>query len=524
MKVCTVDQMHALDRSAMEDYGIPQEILMENAGQALYFAILREMSLPGNRFVVFSGGGNNGGDGLVVARKLFSNGADVTVLFLGKGDKLKGAAKLNYEMVQQMQLPLLAYEEAEAVPAMLRQADAVIDAMFGTGLDREVGGAYRQAIAQINAAGKPVFSVDIPSGINGNTGAVMGTAVQADYTVTFGLPKLGSLLYPGFAYGGKLFVTHISFPPALYGQDSLAAATNDPLPLAPRQPDSHKGDFGKVLFIAGSSNYLGAPYFSSYSFLKGGGGLAFLATPEGVSDFIGNKGSELIFYPQKPTGAGSIALENKQQLLDAAAQMDFAVLGPGLSLNEETQQLSRALAEELQKPLLIDGDGITAIAGRSDLLEKRTQPVVLTPHPGEMARLAGVPVKEVLRDKVQVLRKTAASYKAVIVLKGAHSLIGTPEGQVFVNLSGNAGMGTAGSGDVLTGCIAAMHGLGLSFTDAVRTGVFIHGYAGDLAAAEKGEDGLMAGDIMAQIPQALKKYRTAYKAITADYYQRIHVI
>ncbi|MBS3772112.1 MAG: NAD(P)H-hydrate dehydratase [Bacteroidales bacterium] len=524
MKICSINQMRDLDRRAMEEYGIVQELLMENAGQAAYFTILKEFGIERKHFVVFCGSGNNGGDGLVVARKLHSNGAEVTVIMLGDRSKFKGAAKQNLDIAEKLQIRIIEWKDASEAKRSVQNADALIDAIFGTGIDREVEGKYRDAIELINSAKKTVFSIDIPSGVNGDTGQVMGTAVNADHTTTFGLPKAGNLLYPGFERGGKLYVTHISFPPDLYDSEEIKMATNDPQPLPPRGRDTHKGDYGKVLFIAGSSNYLGAPYFSAFSFLKAGGGLSFLATPESISEFIGNKGSEIIFVPQKGTESGSISKGNKEQLLEFAETTDMVVIGPGLSLNEETQQLVRELVSEIKKPVLIDGDGITAVAQDTECIKKRQAPTLLTPHPGEMARLTKNSISAILKNKIYVVQNTAQELNATIVLKGAHSLIGYPDKRVFINLSGNPGMATAGSGDVLTGTIAAMAGFGFSLDNAARMGVFMHGFAGDIAAVETGEDGLLADDIMNKLPAAMKAFREKFENITKDHYHKIYLI
>ena len=352
-----------------------------------------------------------------------------------------------------------------------------------------------------------MFSVDIPSGVHGNTGKVMGTAVRADLTVTFGLPKLGNVLFPGYELGGALYVSHISFPPVLYDADTLNVEISPLVKLPARHKAGHKGDFGQVLFIAGAAGYFGAPFFSAQSFLKAGGGYSRLAAPCSIVPFIASKGSEIVFLPQAETDAGSIALQNKQALLALADRMDMVVLGPGLSLDADTGQLARELTAEIEKPLLIDGDGITAVCQDLALVKGRPAETILTPHLGEMARLTGQSVREVDEAKVDILQRTTAELNATIVLKGAHSLIGHPDGRVFVNMSGNPGMATAGSGDVLTGTIAAMFGLGLPLHSAVRQGVFVHGLAGDLAAGEMGEDGITAQDILDYLPAAMKAIR-----------------
>jgi len=524
MKVSYVNEMRDMDRRAIEEFGIAQEILMENAGQAAYFTILKEYGVKNKNFVTFCGVGHNAGDGLVVSRKIYSNGGKVTVFILGDRSKFKDAAKKNFDIVNKLQIKVIDLQDVSLALETVNKADAIIDALFGTGLDRDVKGEYEDVINMINASQKTVFSIDIPSGINGDTGQVMGTAVKADYTTTFGLPKIGNLLYPGFEQGGKLYVTHISFPPVMQNSDHLKIATNDPEHISARGKDTHKGNYGKVLFIAGSANYLGAPYFAALSFLKAGGGLSFLATPGNVAAFIGNKGSEIVFVPQENTSSGSISFENKQQLLQFSESVDMVVIGPGLSLNEETQNLVRELSIEIGKPLLIDGDGITAVANDWECIKKREAPTILTPHLGEMARIVKQKIDTISNNKIDILQNTAQELNAMIVQKGAHSLIAYPDRRVFINLSGNPGMATAGSGDVLTGTIAAMFGLGFPVNDAVRMGVFLHGFAGDLAAKDKGEDGLLASDIMDQLPASMKVYRDEFNSIIEDYYHKIYII
>ncbi len=524
MKVSTVAEMRELDRTAIEKYGIPDALLMENAGLSAYFVLLQQTGVKGKRFVVFCGGGNNGGDGLVVARKLHSNGGEVKVFLLSKPEKFKGSAKANFEIVSGLPLEMQRVESLEAVKSDVFHSDVIVDAIFGTGLTREVGGLYREIIELINRSGKTVLSVDIPSGVHGDTGQVMGAAVRADYTVTFGLPKIGNLLYPGYELGGKLYVTHISFPPELYTADTLKIAINHPPILPPRNAAGHKKTFGEALFVAGAAAYYGAPYFAALSFMKAGGGYARLAAPQSVTRVIAAKGSEIVFVPQQETAAGSIALANKAALLALAQKMRMVVIGPGVSLDGETQQLARQLTAEIERPLLLDGDGITALSKDLDLIRRRKAETILTPHLGEMSRLTGLSAAEIAADSVSVLRRATADLKAIIVLKGAHSLIGYPDGRVFINMSGNSGMASAGSGDVLSGTIAAMFGLGLSPGKAARLGVFVHGLSGDLAANDKGEDGITAQDILDYLPLAMKTLRAGLPETLQDRYIGARVV
>lgn len=524
MKVSRVSEMRTLDKTAIEKYGITEEILMENAGEAVTSVIQRELGIKEKRFIVFCGAGNNGGDGFVVARKIHSNGGRVKISILDDARRLKGAAKSNFDIVSKLPIEVQKLKSIESIKSEVYHCDCIVDAIFGTGLTREVEGLHGEVIDLINDCRRKVVSVDIPSGINGDTGMIMGKAVKADYTVTFGLPKLGNILFPGYEHCGKLFVTHISFPPKIYESDNLKTEISHPIKLPTRVKTGHKGDFGDVLFIAGASSYFGAPYFAAQSFLKAGGGYSRLASPKSITPFIANKGSEIVFVPQKETSSGSISIKNKKDLLELSKTVGMVVLGPGISLNEETQRLARELAKEIKKPLLIDGDGITAISKDLKSIKERKAETILTPHLGEMSRIVNLSVKDVDAKKIDLLENTARDLNSIIILKGAHSLIGYPDGRIFINMSGNSGMATAGSGDVLTGTIAAMFGLGLPLKEAVRTGVFIHGLSGDLAAIDKGEDGITAQDILNYLPFALKTEREGLNETMKERYIGARII
>jgi NAD(P)H-hydrate epimerase len=512
MKIATVEEMRLMDHYAIEKLGIAEEILMENAALASIALLQRKIGIRDRKFVVFCGSGNNGGDGLVVARLIHSGGGKVKVFLLADKNKFRGAAQTNMAIIDKLSIEVFQLENAAAAKKDVAHCDMIIDAIFGTGLDRDVAELAANVIALINNSNrkskKKVLSLDIPSGVNGNTGEVMGVAVKADYTATFGLPKIGNMLYPGFELCGELFVSHISFPPSLTENNDLQIATNDYVALPKRPAEAYKGSVGDVLFIAGAANYYGAPYFAAMSFLKAGGGYARLAAPQSIIGRLAVKGREIVYLPQEETTAGSIAMKCKNKLLEASAKVDMVVIGPGLSLQEETVRLVKVLAAAIKVPLLIDGDGLTAIAENPEIF--------LTPHLGEMARLTGKTAAEISGNKIAVLKETTEKLQATIVLKGAHSLIGCADGRVYINLSGNAGMATAGSGDVLTGCIAAMYGLRLKPDEATRKAVFLHGYAGDLAAAKKGADGITAKDIMEFLPQALKNDRAGN--ISANYF------
>jgi NAD(P)H-hydrate epimerase len=404
MKVSQVSQMRAMDHRMIEQFNMPAQLLMENAGLAAYSVVKRYMEVEGQYALVICGLGNNGGDGFVVARKLISDGGTPKVCLLGKQEQYRGSAKANLKIIAEMGIEIIHLESAETIAAEAACCDMIVDAVFGTGLDRPVEGVYRDVIEWINHSGKPVFSIDIPSGIHGNTGQCMGVAVKADYTISFGLPKIGNLLYPGYAHGGKLFVSHISFPPALYQSNEISISLNTPAVLPPRMKHGHKGTFGQVLFVSGASHYFGAPYFASAAFLKAGGGYSRLATPRSLAPFIAGKAPELVMLPQEETADGSIALKNKDKLLELADQMDMVVIGPGLSLNDETCRLVRELVREIHKPILVDGDGLTAVCGYEGDIQKRSSETILTPHMGEMARLTRRSVSEIEADPVPILQ------------------------------------------------------------------------------------------------------------------------
>lgn len=533
MKVCRVEEIRELDRKSGEEYKLSEEILMENAGLAVCSVILKEIGeIKGKKFVVFCGPGNNGGDGFVVARHLSSHGGKVKVYILGGKEKYGEAARKNLERVEKLQIEVKeVLTGLKEVEEDLKLADAVVDGIFGVGLFRNVEGIYKDIIMLINNSKKVVFAIDIPSGINGNTGQEMGISVNANYTITFGLPKIGNLIYPGYGKCGKLYVSPISYPTSLQNLDSIKVEVPEVTPLPERNPNTTKFSYGPVLFIAGSRNYFWAPIASAYSFLKAGGGYAYLACPQSITPFLAERGREVVFLPQEnETKDGSLSLKSKEPILQAYKQRKprMVVIGPGLSINEETQQLVRELVKEIDGPMLIDGDGITAVSKDTGILRERNGETILTPHTGEMARLTGVGREEVEKNRVDFLQQTAEKLNSIIVLKGPHTLIGYPNRRVYINLSGDsggkAGMATAGTGDVLNGTIAAMYCLGLSLDEAVKVGVFIHGLAGDLAAKEKGPDGMVASDVLEFLPYAVKYYRENFDKIVKNFYGKLHVV
>lgn len=515
IKVVTVAEMRELDRRAVDELGLSVALLMENAGAAAYQVARQHLGVRGRRWLVLCGLGHNGGDGLVLARQLHAGGATVTALVVGDPTGYGAEAALQLERARCSGVALASVTSASVLGAALAASEFVVDALLGTGLSRPVEGLHRDAILALNGAGRPVLALDIPSGVDGDSGAICGVAVRADATVSFAWPKRGNVLFPGTALGGRLFVAPIALAPALLNDARLRVVLNEPPPLPPRRPDGHKGSYGDVLFVAGAAGYYGAPCFAALALLRAGGGYARLATPRSLAPQLAAVASEVVFLPQPETPSGAIGEAAAEELLAVAGKVDCVALGNGLSLDAETQRLVRRLVPAIPTPLLLDGDGLTALAAAPELLRQRGAPTVLTPHLGEMARLLDRPVSVVAADPIGSAERAAAAWGAIVVLKGARTVIATPEGDVSINGTGNSGLASAGTGDVLVGTIAAMIGLGLPVADAARAGVFVHGLAGDRVAAERGADGLIARDLLEALPAAVRAYRSEHAALTA---------
>jgi ADP-dependent NAD(P)H-hydrate dehydratase / NAD(P)H-hydrate epimerase len=522
MRVCTVQEMRDCDRRAVEDYGLPESILMENAGHAVLEIARREFGIEGPRYRVLCGGGNNGGDGLVAARLLHSLGAEVSVALLADESAMGQTSRANLTAAVRSGLAVQRLESADDL-YLGRPGDVVVDALLGTGLARGPEGLYRTVIERVNASALRVLAVDIPSGVSGDTGTTPGVAIRASCTVTFGLPKRGNLLPPGRELCGTLYVSYISFPPSL--RQCIGDMATVPLaPLPPRPHESHKAMYGDVLFVAGSRSYLGAPLLASMSLLRAGGGYARLATPESVASALGNAAREVVMIPMQETVEGALALSNLERLCELGGRADMVVIGPGLSLHDESLELVRRLLAEVSADVLVDGDGISAIAHDPTCVRNRAWTTIITPHVGEMARMLGCGATEIEGDRVDGLRRACERFNAIVVLKGSSTLVGDTTGRISVNLSGNPGMATAGCGDVLAGTIAAMHGAGLDHRPACEVGAFIHGMAGDLAAEATGQDGIIASDVMEQLPHAIRLYRSRFSDLVHNHYGRISVI
>lgn len=510
MKIVTAAQMQALDRRAIQEGAIPGRVLMERAGSQVVERLERRFgTCKGKRILVLCGKGNNGGDGFVAARLLHQRRARVHTLMLASPPELTPDARLMYRRFHQAAGRAAARPFTETTKALVKDADILVDALLGTGLAAEVSGRYRDAIVAINSVPVPVVAVDVPSGIHADTGALLGAAVQADLTVTFGLPKLGLYLGAGIDHAGEVSVADIGIPAAyvdeldsqlrLITEEAAAAA------LPRRVASAHKGTFGHAGIVAGSVGKTGAAALAATAALRSGAGLVTVAAPASVNDTLESKLLEVMTVPMPETKARTLARSALDRLLAFITARTSVAIGPGISTHPETVELVHALMRRLDRPSVLDADALNALAGRASLLTECKVPPILTPHPGEMARLEPDATPQTVNaDRLGIATHFARERGVFLVLKGARSIVARPDGMAAICPTGNPGMATAGTGDVLTGVIAGLLAQGLPPWDAACAGTFFHGYAGDLAAAALGQAGMLAGDLLSRLPDALR--------------------
>jgi NAD(P)H-hydrate epimerase len=511
MKLVTAAQMREMDRRAIEEVGIPSLVLMENAGRTTYQVLRQEFPNLTGPVAVVAGRGNNGGDGFVVARYLANAGIPVTVFLLGTRDQVQGDARVNLEILAHLGLEVVEItDEATLDAEICRVAHSrlLVDALLGTGLNAEVGGLLRLVIERVNSFKTPVLAVDIPSGLSADTGEPLGAAIKAQVTVTYGWPKIGQIVPPGRDYVGRLWQVDLSIPPALAQGVPVELAEAQALRecLPPRPFASHKGTYGHVVILAGSEGKTGAATLTAEGALRAGAGLVTVGIPASLNDILEVKLTEAMTLPlPQAQGARALGVTALSPLLAFLADKTAVALGPGLGTHPETRELVRQLARHLPLPMVIDADGLNALVGDSSLVKEAAGPRILTPHPGEMARLLGCTSSEVQGARLDFAREAAARCGATMVLKGAQTLVADPQGLVSLNPTGNPALASGGTGDVLTGFIGGFLAQGLDPWDAARLGVFLHGLAADYLAAASGR-GLIAGDLLAIFPEVLTEF------------------
>lgn len=517
MKILTSQEMKRIDRIAIEEIGIPGPVLMENAGLRVVRALrARFEDIARERVCVVAGKGNNGGDGFVVARHLANLGARPEIILLAGRDEVKGDAAVNLGVVLKMGLPVIAVRapaDWKKARIAVFHATVVVDAMFGTGLLKPLDGVFAEAVGDINKSSAFKVAVDIPSGLSADTFELIGPSVAADLTVALAAPKIAHIFPPAAERVGELVVAPIGIPPALFEDPALKLALVEESTLrrffGQRKRDAHKGTYGHVLIVAGSVGKSGAAALAGRAALRTGAGLVTVATAAGALPSVARRMAELMTEPLAETPERTIAAS----ALDRAAALlkgkDAVLVGPGLTTNASTAEFVLGLLPKVKSPCVVDADGLNIVAARTDVLGRMAGPVVLTPHPGEFARLTGRSNEDVLRHRLELAPEFAAAHRAVVVLKGHRTLVAGPDGRVFVNPTGNPGMATGGTGDVLGGMIAAQLAQEKDTLGAALSAVYAHGLAGDIAADRLGEKALVAGDIVRWLPAALKALESA---------------
>ncbi len=512
MKVVTAAEMRALDRATIER-ATPSLVLMERAGRGVADAVLVRLGPPGGRRIaVVAGAGNNGGDGLVAARLLAEHGEHVTVYLATGRERLTPDARTNLAAVCALGVDardLTTRDALSEASARIAAADAVVDAVFGTGLDRELTPHLREVVEAMNRCCGARIAVDVPSGLHADTGEALGAVFEADLTVTFAFPKIGLVTHPGFAHAGRVETVDIGIPASLAEEQGVRLELLDEAAasalIPPRPLSGHKGAFGHILVVAGSKGRTGAALLAGEGALRGGAGLCTIAsTPAGQQALSAHvvEAMTATYCDDEEPLAGDLA-----RLLELAAAKEALVVGPGIPRGEGMRELVAGLVRESPAPLVLDADALNLLVGRTGVLRQARVPVALTPHPGEMARLVGRTVAEVQSDRVGVARRLAAETGATVALKGARTIIACADGRAWICPTGNPGMASGGTGDVLAGLAGALVGQGVPMPGALCAAVYIHGAAGDRAALRRGFAGLIARDLLDEIPSVLRDWQ-----------------
>ena len=510
--VVTAKQMQAIDRLAIEGFGIPGITLMENAGVGVVHELQKSFpALPRNKIFIFCGRGNNGGDGFVIARHLLNLGSQVTVLLAWKFSELKGGAETNANSARNLgiQVDELDPDSLNRHDHKLRHCDIIIDALFGTGLNKPITGFMEKVIDKINQHEKFVVSVDINSGVDSDSGQLMGPYVKSNLTLALAHWKLSHLLHPTAGVMQEVRLIDIGIPAKACEGQNIQVHQSEERDIESyfekRDPNSHKGSYGHVLVLAGSRGKSGAAGLTALAVLRAGAGLCTLALPDSSQKAFEVHPMEVMTVPLSETANGTLSLQAKESILDLLKGKSAVAIGPGISTDPETVALIGEILPQIQCPLVIDADALNALSLHKDGLTKLPPETVLTPHPKEMSRLTGVPTEEIQKNRIATASKFSSEHSLTLVLKGSPSLIGLDDGSAVINPTGNAGMATGGSGDVLTGIIAGLMAQGLSASQASIAGTYIHGQAGDHFAESESQTTLIAGDLLRCLPDTLKR-------------------
>ena len=513
MKVVSSTEMYAMERAAIQTNRVPDIVLMENAAYKTSLRCLDFLAGINNpRAVIVAGPGNNGGDGVAVARYLYMNDVETDVLFLGDpGGALPDGLAVNIEIIKTLPVRFINYNEKNFLSAAadaIGSAHLVVDALFGIGLKRPAEGIYDTIIKMINDNARRVLSVDVPSGVDADSGRVAGRAVRADATVTFTYPKVGLLLYPGAELAGEVFTEDIGITKLCRNHRTVVETLGrgDVMTLLPvRGKNTNKGSYGKIYAFAGCDGMPGAACLCCGAAYAAGAGLVRACVTEGVARVINARLPEAV-TAVLPNENGFLYSESFETIKTSLSEADGIILGPGLGRTERTADFVRSVLKCADAPLVLDADGLNAIADDPGILLNLKKPAVVTPHPGEMSRLIKKTIAEITDDALETARGFAGKYGVVTVLKGARTVIASPDGSAYINTTGNPALAKAGSGDVLAGVIAAFIAQGADACRAAALGAYIHGEAGDAAAAAIGSYGVLAGDLFKYIPRVIEGY------------------
>lgn len=508
MKIVTSAQIQKIDNLAITKHNIPSLTLMENAGSGLAKIIIASEK-KSKKAVIVVGKGNNGGDGLVIARHLIKSNYSVSLILTEDPENLSKDSLKNWKKLKALKfhyIILKAKSDETKIKDIFLKSDFIVDAIFGTGLKNNIKGKYQLLIQLINEANSYVYSVDIPSGLSADTGLILGKSVNATETITFGLPKLGHYICDGPKVCGQIHVINIGFPENLLDVNTnieTNSIENFKSIFKKRNIDSHKGHFGHVLVIAGSEHKIGAGWLTSRAALRSGAGLVTYALPNKAYSKFDLNNAEIMLAPIVDNSTGYFIKNSIRAIELQFDGKDVVALGPGLGTEDETKEFTKILSKKLDKPLVLDADGLNNIADNPSILKNRQALTVLTPHLGEMQRLTSVDKETLYKNKLSISYDFAKTYNVYLVLKGSKTIIATPDGKIFINTTGNPGMSSAGMGDALTGIIASFIGQSIPERKAIQAGVYIHGLAGDLACKIKGERGIITSDLIEKIPEAL---------------------
>ena len=511
----TADQMRRIDSRAIDKARIPGTVLMENAGRGVVSVMEEELGdIEGLSVAVVCGKGNNGGDGSVVARFVENGGGTARIFLLGRKSEVRGDAKVNLDLALKAGIEVTEVRSdrsLEGLASGLGTADVAVDGIFGTGFNGAARGLPRKSIEYLNLFDGPVFYIDVPSSLDSTSGQAEGPCVVADVTATMCLPKTGLLLHPGRVYAGDVYVVDIGVPLSVIEKEQIALELLDDefvrsiLPLRP--PGGHKGAFGHLLVVAGSPGMTGAAALASMSALRVGCGLVTLAVPASLNDIMEAKLTEVMTLPVPDAGSGTFGPESVEGVISFLKTADALALGPGLSTAAGVRPFVEALLSEAECPTVIDADGLNNLSRSGSVIRKARAPRILTPHPGEASRLirASVTAGQIDRERIEYAARLAKRFGSTVALKGAPTIVAEAGGYAVLNPTGNSGMATGGSGDVLTGMIGGFLAQGVEPFASAAASVYMHGLAGDLAADEKTEYCLVAGDIMEYIPPAFRE-------------------